>query len=157
MSDNLDNFLKELQDKIFEDTIRDYGQKAFDRWRNPLHMHAMENPDGYARITGPCGDTMEIFLRFEKGKAGDASFQTDGCGPSIVCGSLAVELALGKQPDEIKEITNETILETIGGLPEESLHCALLAANTLREAVDNYTKQKPSETEGTSGDDLHGR
>ncbi len=157
MSDNLDNFLKELQDKIFDDTIRDYGQKAFDRWRNPLHMRPMENPDGYGRITGPCGDTMEIFLRFEKGKVGEASFQTDGCGPSIVCGSLAAELALGKEPDEVKEITNETILETIGGLPEESQHCALLAANTLREAVDNYTKQKPSETGGAPGDDLHGR
>ena len=157
MSDNLDDFLKELQDKIFEDTIKDYGQKAFDRWRNPLHMRPMENPDGYGRITGPCGDTMEIFLRFEKGKVSEASFQTDGCGPSIVCGSLAAELALEKKPDEVRKITNEKILETIGGLPEESQHCALLAANTLREAVDNYTKQKPSETGGASGDNLHGR
>ena len=142
MSDNLDNFLKELQDKIYDDTIKDYGQKAFERWRNPSYMHAMENPDGYGRITGPCGDTMEIFLRFEKGKVSEASFQTDGCGPSIVCGSLAAELALGKKPDEIREITNETILETTGGLPEESQHCALLAANTLQEAIDHYTKQK---------------
>jgi len=157
MSNNLDEFLKELQDKIFDDTIRDYGQKVFDRWRNPLHMRPMENPDGYARITGPCGDTMEIFLRLEKDKVSEASFQTDGCGPSIVCGSLAAELALGKKPDEVRGITNETILEAIGGLPEESLHCALLAANTLREAIDRYTKQKPSVTEGTSGDDLHGR
>ena len=157
MSETLDDFLKELQDKIFDDTIRDYGQKAFDRWRNPLHMRPMENPDGYGRITGPCGDTMEIFLRFEKGKVSEASFQTDGCGPSIVCGSLAAELALEKKPDEVRKITNEKILETIGGLPEESQHCALLAANTLREAVDNYTKQKPSETGGASGDNLHGR
>ncbi|HNS14064.1 MAG TPA: iron-sulfur cluster assembly scaffold protein [Syntrophorhabdaceae bacterium] len=156
MSDNLDEFLKELQDKIFDDTIRDYGQKAFDRWRNPLHMHPMENPDGYGRITGPCGDTMEIFLRFEKGKVSKASFQTDGCGPSIVCGSLAAELALGKQPDEIRKITNETILETIGGLPEESRHCALLAANTLREAVDRYTKQKATGKDNIQGNNLHG-
>jgi len=144
MPDNLDNFLKELQDKIFEDTIRDYGQKVFERWCNPLYMRPMENPDGYARITGPCGDTMEIFLRLKKGKVSEASFQTDGCGPSIVCGSLAAELALGKKPDEIREITNETILEALGGLPEESQHCALLAANTLREAIDRYTRQRIS-------------
>jgi len=142
MSDRLDDFLKELQDKIDDDAIRDYGQRAFERWRDPLHMRPMESPDGYGRITGPCGDTMEIFLRFEKGKVSEASFQTDGCGPSIVCGSLAAELAFGKKPDEIREITNETILEAIGGLPEESRHCALLAANTLQEAIDNYTKQK---------------
>lgn len=142
MSDKLDDFLNELQDKIFEDTIKDYGQKAFERWLNPSYMHAMENPDGYGHITGPCGDTMEIFLRFEKGRVKEASFRTDGCGPSMICGSLAAELALGKEPGEIKEVTDKTILETIGGLPEEDQHCALLAANTLHEAIDQYTKQK---------------
>lgn len=142
MSDKLDDFLKELQDKIYNDTIKDYGQKAFERWLNPSYMHSMENPDGYGRITGPCGDTMEIFLRFEEGRVSEASFQTDGCGPSMVCGSLAAELALEKNTDELKGITDETILETVGGLPEEDQHCALLAANTLREAIDHYTKQR---------------
>ncbi len=142
MSDTLDNFLQELQDEIYDDTIKAYGQKAFDRWRNPLYMRSMEKPDGYGRITGSCGDTMEIFLRFEKGKVREASFQTDGCGPSMVCGSLAAELAFGKEADELKEITNETILETIGGLPKGDQHCALLAANTLQAAVAYYTKRK---------------
>ncbi len=142
MSENLDDFLQELQDQINDDTIRDYGHKAFERWRNPLHMRPMERPDGYSRITGPCGDTMEIFLRFENGTVSEASFQTDGCGPSIVCGSLAAGLALGKSLEEAGEITNETILDAIGGLPEESRHCALLAANTLREAIENYIVQK---------------
>jgi nitrogen fixation NifU-like protein len=142
MSAKLDDFLNELQDKINDDTIKDFGQKAFERWRNPPYMHAMETPDGHARITGPCGDTTEIFLRFEKGRVVDASFQTNGCGPSIICGSVAAELAHGKIPDEIGKITNEIILETIGGLPEENQHCALLAANTLHEAIDDYTKRR---------------
>ncbi len=142
MSDKLDDFLKELQDKIYDETVRDYGEKAFERWLNPSHMHPMEDPDGYGRIKGPCGDTMEIFLRFDKGRVVEASFLTDGCGPSMICGSLAAELASGKEPDEIEKITDKTILETIGGLPEDDQHCALLAANTLREAIDNYAKRK---------------
>jgi nitrogen fixation NifU-like protein len=142
MSDKLDDFLNELQDNINKDTIKDYGQKAFDRWVNPSQMHPMENPDGYSLIKGPCGDTMEIFLRFEKGKVIEASFRTDGCGPSIVCGSLAAELAFEKEPAEIKKITNKTILEYIGGLPEGDQHCALLASNTLQDAVSNYLKDK---------------
>jgi len=56
----------------------------------------------------------------------------------MICGSLAAELALGKEPDEIRKITAETILETIGGLPEEDVHCASLAANTLQVALHNY-------------------
>lgn len=138
MSDKLDNFLKELQDQIYDETLRDYGKKAFDRWLDPVHMRSMENPDAHGRIKGSCGDTMEIFLRFEKGKVREASFLTDGCGPSMICGSLAAELALGKEPDEIRKITAETILEIIGGLPDEDVHCASLAANTLQVALHNY-------------------
>jgi nitrogen fixation NifU-like protein len=85
-------------------------------------------------------DTMEIFLRFEGGRVREASFITDGCGPSMICGSLAAELATGKNPDEIREISAETILDTIGGLPEEDMHCASLAANTLQVALHNYDK-----------------
>ena len=33
---------------------------------------------------------------------------------------------------------NEDILEALGGLPEESRHCALLASSTLRAAIDDY-------------------
>lgn len=141
MSDKLDDFLTNLQDEIFEDTLKIYGEKAYQRWRNPLYMNSMQNPDGYGRVTGPCGDTMEIFLKFTEGRVSDASFQTDGCGPSQICGSFAAELALGKTTDELREITNETILNVIGGLPEEDQHCALLAANTLREAIANYLKK----------------
>lgn len=144
MSDRLDDFLNELQDEIFEDTLRTYGETAYRRWRNPVHMHAIRDPDAHARITGPCGDTMEIFLRFEGGKVIDASFLTDGCGPSMICGSFAAELALGKDPEGVKAITKETILDIVGGLPEEDGHCALLAANTLRAAIDAYTKKIPS-------------
>jgi len=72
MSDKLDSFLKELQDQIYDETLRNYGKKAFDRWRDPVHMRSMENPDAHGRIKGSCGDTMEIFLRFEKGRVREA-------------------------------------------------------------------------------------
>jgi nitrogen fixation protein NifU and related proteins len=138
MSEKLDDFVKDLQNEINEDAVKAYGQKGFERWRNPLYMKLMGNPDGYGCITGPCGDTMKIFLKFEKGKVKEASFQTDGCGSSMICGSFAAELALGKKPNELQNITKETILETIGGLPAEEQHCALLAANTLHQAIDSY-------------------
>jgi nitrogen fixation NifU-like protein len=141
MSDRLDDFVNTLQDEIFEDTLKIYGEKAYQRWRNPLYMDSMQDPDGYGRITGPCGDTMEIYLKFKKGRVREASFQTDGCGPSLICGSFAAELALGKNTDELKDITHETILKVVGGLPEEDQHCALLAANTLHEAIDHYIKK----------------
>ena len=138
MSDNFDSFVKDLQNQIFEQTKTDYGDVAFQRWLKPLYMGAMDNPDGYGSITGSCGDTIEIFLNFENEKVKKASFQTDGCGSSTVCGSFAAELALGKSPDEIVDITGESILKKLGSFPEEDKHCAFLSVEALQDAVNNY-------------------
>ena len=138
MEEEFEDFVKQLQDQIFEETKEAYGQIVFERWQAPLYMGKIENPDGYARLTGSCGDTMEIFLKFEEGKVIDASFVTDGCGSSTACASFAAEMALGKNPDELIEITGETILKRVGGLPKEDEHCAFLAGETLQEALNCY-------------------
>ncbi|MGB2689489.1 MAG: iron-sulfur cluster assembly scaffold protein [Desulfobacterales bacterium] len=138
MSKDFDDFVEGLQDQIFKETRAVYGDIAFQRWLNPLYVGRINNPDGYGRVTGSCGDTMEIFLKFENGKAKNASFQTDGCGSSTVCGSFAVEESLGKSPDTILNITGETILEKLGGLPDEDKHCAFLSADALQEALNDH-------------------
>ncbi len=138
MSENLDEFISGLQDQIYKETKERYGETMFERWLNPLFMGVIDNPDGYARVIGSCGDTMEIFLLFEDDRVRRASFQTNGCGTSIVCASFASEMAIGKDPDEIVKITGEAILETLGGLPEEDRHCAFLASETLQEALHTY-------------------
>jgi len=142
MSDEFDDFASNLQEQIFEETKDTYGIAAFERWRNPLYMGALNAPDGYARVTGPCNDTMEIFLRFRQEKVTEASFQTDGCGSSAVCGSFAAEMAHGKTPDELLDVTGEAILKKLGGLPKEEEHCAFLAGETLQEALSNYMKKQ---------------
>lgn len=142
MGNNLDSFIDGLQDQIFQETRAAYGELAFERWQNMRHMGSLENPHGYARVTGSCGDTMEIFLKFQADYVQKATFQTDGCGASAVCGSFAAEMAIDKTPDELLEITGDKILEILGGFPKEDEHCAYLAAETLQEALNNYiTKQ----------------
>jgi nitrogen fixation NifU-like protein len=141
MSDKLDDFVSQLQERIYEETRTALGEKGFERWLNPRYRGDIDNPDGYARITDACGDTMQIFLKFENENVTETTFQTDGCESSAVCGSLAAELALGKSPDELVEITGETILRLLGNLPEEGHHCAYLAAKTLRAALSSYMRK----------------
>ena len=148
MSDSLDDFARRLQQQIFEETKEAFGEAAFQRWRHPLYMGTMQDPDGHARVHGKCGDTMEIFLRFEKERVLEASFQTDGCGSSAVCGSFAAEMAIGKTPDEILDVTGDAILERLGGLPKEEEHCAFLAGETLQEALSNYMINQVREMKG---------
>jgi len=142
MADELDEIARALQDQIYAETRAAYGQVAFERWLQPLYFGVMPNADGHARVKGTCGDTMEIFLRFEKDRVKAATFLTDGCGSSTVCGSFAAELAHGRNPDEIAEITGEMILGVLQGLPEEDRHCAFLAAETLQEALGDYLRKQ---------------
>lgn len=142
MNNKFDNFVTGLQNQIIDETRAVYGKIVFQRWLKPLYAGALPNADGCGRITGSCGDTMEIFLKFEKNKVKEASFQTDGCGPSAVCGSYAAEMSFSRTPDELLKITGEKILEVLGGLPTDDRHCAFLAANTLQEALDDYIKKQ---------------
>lgn len=141
MTNEIDDFAADLQSRIDEETILTYGRTVFERWRSPLFMGRLENADGQSSNTGACGDTMQLFLRFEDGRVKEASFLTDGCGCSMACGSFAAELALGKTPDELAGITGESILQRSGPLPAEDRHCAFLAAETLQSALENHMKK----------------
>lgn len=138
MNESFDDFVQKLQDQIYEGTRETYGEKVFQRWQNPLYSGTMSSPDGFARVKGSCGDTMEIYLKFENSIVKEALYTTDGCGSSNVCGSFAAEMSLGKEPDELLDITGEAILEHLGKFPEEEEHCAFLAAETLQEALNDY-------------------
>ena len=142
MGDTLDDFVHEIKGQIHEETKEAYGEKAYRRWLDPLFMGSMNNPDGYAKSVGVCGDTMEIFLKFEGDRVKQAFFQADGCGSSSVCASFAVELSVGKAPAELLAIRGEVIMETLEGLPKEDEHLASLAAETLQQALNDYMIKK---------------
>jgi nitrogen fixation protein NifU and related proteins len=105
-------------------------------WLNP---HIAE-PDGKARITGTCGDIMEVRLSFENQRMVDSSQWTNGCVHSYNCLFAAVDLAKEKTPEEIFDIDTDAVRKAVGGLPEDHLHCAGLAVETLYAAVDDYMK-----------------
>jgi nitrogen fixation NifU-like protein len=121
-----------------EDMKEVYSEKTIDHFLNPRNLGEIPAPDGFARVTGPCGDTMEIYLKVRDGRVINASFWTDGCGSSIASGSMVTDLAKEKSLIEARRITQDDVLDALGGLPEDSRHCALLAANTLKEAIKDY-------------------
>jgi nitrogen fixation NifU-like protein len=134
--------LERLQAEIIEHARKVYSEDVIDRWLNPRNAGKIEAPQGYGRLTGICGDTMEISLRIVKDRVIDSKFLTEGCGPTLAAGSMATELAMGKTVRESFRINQEAILHKLGGLPEESEHCALLAADTLKEALRDYLAHK---------------
>ena len=139
--DKFDQFVNDLQERIFDEAREAYGEKGFERWRNPRLNGRMTSADSFARVTGDCGDSIEIYLQIEDNRVTDASYFTDGCGTSNICGSFAAELAIGKELDAIADIDGEAVLNAVGRLPEDDRHCADLAAAALQEALSRYMQR----------------
>ncbi|MBN2061805.1 MAG: iron-sulfur cluster assembly scaffold protein [Deltaproteobacteria bacterium] len=142
MKDLMDIFTHRLQEKIYAELKDEWREENFQRLKEPLYKGRIPDPDGHARLKGKCGDTMEIYLKFEGERVEKASYITDGCGSSNLCGSLAAELSLGKTPDELLDVTGEAIIDKLGGIPAVEEHCAYLAAETLQEALSDFMIKK---------------
>ena len=136
--EEFDKLILKLQEQSFEDAKTAFGEKGFERWRNPKFNGVMEDADGKSRVTGGCGDTMEIYLKFSGEKVEKAAYRTDGCGSSMLCGSFTAELAHGKTADELLELEADDVLDCIGTFPEDDKHCATLSIVALQEALDDF-------------------
>ncbi len=136
--EQFDAVVNGIQEKIFLEAKQMYGEKGLDRWRNPQFVGRLDDADAHGRVTGKCGDTMEMFICFDNNRVCKASSLSDGCFSSRLCGSFAAELSLGKSPEELFELTGEDVLKAIGTFPQEEVHCAFLAVETLQDAVNLY-------------------
>jgi len=132
----------EFQELAKADMRKVYSETVVDHATDPRNVGSMEDASGFARIIGPCGDTMEIWLRVRDNTIVEATFMTDGCGTTIAAGSMTTELARGKSVIQAQKISQQDMLKALGGLPEESQHCALLVSNTLNEAVNDCLASK---------------
>ncbi|MGD9380453.1 MAG: iron-sulfur cluster assembly scaffold protein [candidate division WOR-3 bacterium] len=119
-----------------------YSPVVIEHMHNPRNWGILAQSDGYARITGPCGDTMEISLQVRDDMIIECTFDTDGCGATVSCGSIVTEMASGKKVAQAKQIDQESILTYCRGLPQANRHCALLAASTLQKALEDYGRTR---------------
>ena len=72
------------------------GQPYLQNWLGPYNEGQLPEANGIGKITGPCGDTMMIYLRIGKEGIDEVRFQVDGCAFSRTCASIAASLAKGK-------------------------------------------------------------
>jgi nitrogen fixation NifU-like protein len=142
MADEIDAIVKNLQEAV----LAGYSQRFKDEFFNPTNIGAIENPDSHVRITGVCGDTIEMSLTIRDAKIHDIKFTTDGCGATIVCASYVTRTAQGKSIEEALRIEPDDVDRYFEGLPEEHKHCAKLAVITLRALLEKYCGKPNPET-----------
>ena len=133
--ESLQELVKAEMRKVYSETVIDFAM-------NPRNLGRLDDADGFARVTGSCGDTMDMWLKVRDNTITEATFLTDGCDTTVVAGGMTTELARGKSVAQVLKIGQLDVLNALDGLPEESHHCALLAANTLKEAIKDYLALK---------------
>lgn len=138
----LDNHHRSVNRETIPNSAVGTGQEQpyLQNWLGPCNEGQLPEANGIGKITGPCGDTMMIYLRIGKESIDEVRFQVDGCAFSRTCASIAASLAKGKSLEEAWDIDEHQILRCLSAIPPEEKHCAVLARDTLRQAIENYFK-----------------
>ena len=120
-----------------------YNEKVIEVFRNPKNVGEVENADGVGMVgNASCGDIMQISLKIENDIIVDAKFKTFGCTAAIATSSTATEMIKGLSVEEALKITNKKVVETLGGLPAQKLHCSVLAEEAIKKAIEDYMSRK---------------
>jgi nitrogen fixation NifU-like protein len=119
-----------------------YSETVMDHFTNPRNAGVIEDADGVGEVGNPvCGDMMTFYIKVKENRLVDVKFQTFGCVAAIAVSSMVSEMAIGKELNEAKKITNKLVAETLGGLPPNKMHCSNLGAEALTLAIKNYQEK----------------
>ena len=125
-----------------------YTEKVMDHFLHPTNIGEIENPDGYAEVGSPvCGDMLSFFLKVGKNEKNeevilDVKFLSFGCASNIATASMMTEQVIGMKIEDAKKFKFKEIVDDLGGLPEQKLHCSVLAVEGLQKAIKNYEEKK---------------
>lgn len=120
-----------------------YSEKVMDAFKNPKNVGEIENADGVGTVgNASCGDIMQISLKIENDVIIDAKFKTFGCAAAIATSATATEMIKGMTIEEALKVTNKKVIEVLGGLPAQKIHCSVLAEEAIKKAIDDYKSKK---------------
>ena len=116
-----------------------YSDIAIGYYIDKPYMGSLPDADQVTEITGPCGDTMRVFLKFDQGVIADAKYQVFGCPGAVASAMAAVDLIKGKTIDEAIALKDRDIYRKLIEIPEQKQDCIRLAVKTLQKALEEYS------------------
>ncbi|HPA58986.1 MAG TPA: Fe-S cluster assembly scaffold protein NifU [Synergistales bacterium] len=125
-----------------------YTEKVMELFMNPKNAGRMEDPDGVGEVGNPrCGDIMKIYIKVKDDRIVDISFETFGCALAIASSSMVTEMVKGLTLDEALAISNKDVVNALGGLPPQKIHCSLLAEEGIQAAIEDYRAKRKAGVE----------
>lgn len=117
-----------------------YSDTLLDHFRHPRNYASLDAPDITNEQFNPlCGDRIRLELKFEKTRVSEVGFKGDACAICTAATSLLTELILGKEIEQLANITDEQLIAALeSDIPPARLQCALLPLQALRDGLKNY-------------------
>jgi nitrogen fixation NifU-like protein len=113
-----------------------YSPQVLDHFTNTRNSGELPGANAIARVENPvCGDMLELSLRVEDQIIREVRFRAKGCVPTIACASRLTEMIQGAALSDALAINRESIIESLGGIPEGSVHAAQLSIDALHSSL----------------------
>lgn len=123
-----------------------FSPKTIELFISPENAGEIGDADGIGEVgDANCGDYLRIYIKVREGVITECAFQVFGCCAAIASSSMTTILAKGKSLQEAGKITAPDIVDALGGLPKEKVHCSVLGAAALQEAIGNYYYRRGNE------------
>ena len=127
-----------------------YNEIVIDHFTNPRNVGelAAAETGGFGLVGDPvCGDQMKLWIAVQDGRIAQIAFQSFGCPGAIATSSMLTALAEGKTVAEARRITDDDVIEALGGIPERKRHCSLLGVQALQAAIADWERRQAAPVE----------
>lgn len=132
-----------------------YSDMVKKHFLNPKNVAVDDNlieklkPNGVGAVGSPaCGDVMKFWIRVENDVIKDCLWKTFGCASAIASTSMLSEMLKendGMKLDDALKIKAKDILDRLGSLPKNKIHCSVLGDQALKAAINDYFKRTGQE------------
>ena len=129
-----------------------YSEKVLDHFTHPRNVGEIEDANGVGEVgNAKCGDIMKMYLKIKDDRIEDVKFETFGCGSAIASSSIATEMIKGRTLEDALALTNQEVVDALGGLPAHKLHCSVLAEQAVKAALSDYYRRQGIDPEPIVG------
>ena len=125
-----------------------YSDKAISYFLNKANMGSLPDANQVTELTGPCGDTMKIYLKLEKARIKDAKIQVLGCPGAVASAMAAMDLIKGKTIEDAMAIKDRDIFSLLEEIPDHKQDCIRLTIKILQKAIEEYNSKNENNLQG---------